>query len=242
MKKIQFTLIELLVVIAIIGILASLLLPALSSAKEMAKQSLCKSNMKQVYLDVLNYSLDYNDYIPAPAGGAGTGNAGGENGMYQLQIYSKHLDEKNLPWNFKVGTYLCPSDAISNHQITNSDERAVTYRVSRYGYDKATGDGTGKTPTRIQSILKAVRNGNPNTADQVIFMTEGDGDVNGYFVTGSTVPNPRPWGNEFQWHLCAFHVRKTGVNLLFFDGHIGETNLVKTYVSGLASANWGYFN
>jgi len=60
-----FTLIELLVVIAIIAILAALLLPAMSKAKESSKRSLCKNNERQILLTMLMYSGDNQGHFPS---------------------------------------------------------------------------------------------------------------------------------------------------------------------------------
>jgi prepilin-type N-terminal cleavage/methylation domain-containing protein/prepilin-type processing-associated H-X9-DG protein len=59
-----FTLIELLVVIAIVAILAALLLPALSMAKERSRRAVCLSNLRQVGLAIHSYAQDNNGEIP----------------------------------------------------------------------------------------------------------------------------------------------------------------------------------
>jgi len=68
MKRRAFTLIELLVVIAIVGILAALLLPALSAAKGQARRTTCLNNLHQINLATRMYTEDHQDAIVLPSG------------------------------------------------------------------------------------------------------------------------------------------------------------------------------
>ncbi|OQA88294.1 MAG: hypothetical protein BWY31_00456 [Lentisphaerae bacterium ADurb.Bin242] len=104
----NFTLIELLIVISIIAILAALLLPALSKAKEKAVGIQCLGQLKQIGLGILNYRSDYNEFWMShnlnSSAAAGTS---GELAGYRCYPWSLKLtEEKYLPENFCA--LMCP--------------------------------------------------------------------------------------------------------------------------------------
>src|ERR1700739_1497620 len=96
-----FTLIELLVVIAIIAILAGLLLPALSSAKQRARTAQCISNLHQISLAYNMYANDFNSLYPESGGSIpwNTLDSGHYGWMQQLVAYIQNTNAYDCPAN-----------------------------------------------------------------------------------------------------------------------------------------------
>ena len=137
-----FTLIELLVVIAIIAILVALLLPAVQQAREAARRSTCKNNLKQIALGLWNYHDTFKVFPPGTIGaldpnqvGTAQANAGfdadfGTTGWSWGAHILPFVDQKPIydRINFKIspGQRTTPGNAVATQQQVYDTMEAVT--------------------------------------------------------------------------------------------------------------------
>ena len=213
MNRKRFTLIELLVVIAIIAILAAMLLPALSKAREKARTIKCVSNFKQAGLAVLMYTNDNKDYL-LPARYVDWFGDGSGWFFYEL---GKYVAGSNSDARTK-SVFQCPS-----HENVDDTWRSYGcgYNIDRFGYQyqRFTTWGAGNSLPNIQKINTIYIGENRDDS--------GTGDPCGMWPASKT-----------KTKIAARH--GNGGNYWYLDGHVGFLTQDTIFNTRTSTTSGGY--
>lgn len=216
--KSRFTLIELLVVIAIIGILASMLLPALQGAKGMAKQITCINNFKQLGAACELYVGDF--------------------GYYPGTRYGFKIDGTALTWDEMISMYLPDNSGIRFGSLYGGVSKYACPAVVPGKDGNATSGGSGSGAWNNGSdyhglgsyrITIALNPKNLNTGGPSYLLA----GKTLFYAKGPNFPNPSrlmtaadaygvAWYaslNEKYCEMRYWHSNFTGANVLYGDGH-----------------------
>jgi len=232
MKRPKFTLTELLIVIAIIAILASLLLPALNSARQKAKGIQCAGNLKQFSTATVMYSQDFNDFSVCLSSTGG-------NSIWQIALRPyvgkkiSTLSSVNRNW----GKLYCPALVLSG-----TDAGKEGQDISRsYGVISA---ANFTDTAQTKKFIKVNKIASPS---RHFYFLDGVSELLNYMTasveTWNTVRENRTTGGFYN-HPAYRHSQK--VNGLCYDGHVATFKPAEVYdlpywtSGGKCWAKWNY--
>lgn len=204
-KRKGFTLIELLVVIAIIAILAAILFPVFAKAREAARATSCKSNLKQIGLAMNMYKQDYDETLPFSVNGQNNFAWGSD--TYWAYFY--------LPYTKNQQIWACPSAKDAN------------CKRSSYGLSGFL-DGTATTSGLSDAAIVEPA-GTIFAHDSYESRMDDNGDM--MCVSGSNTEGLIQ-ANDIRYKTEAWRHSDT-CNVLFCDGHVKAFVKAPTYPRAL---------
>ena len=202
-----FTLIELLIVIAIIALLAAILFPVFARARESARRSSCQSNMKQIGLALLQYTQDYDEFMPAVRGG--------DNGATDWHNHAQAYAKSNQ-------ILACPSGG--NRQTTGTrtgtepaggryNGGPISYFAQRIPQGSTASGGHGAWATSDIRPLKMSIFAHPS---ETIWVVEAELSKFPWINVNDT----GTCADNTQYGSCMWFGHLGTANFLFVDGHV----------------------
>lgn len=213
-KQDGLTLIELMVVIAVIGILATLLLTAVSQSKRRAQQIQCVNNLRQIGVGLQNFLANNHGYISwfAKAGADYPGTWIGQMENYGLEISKPGTNY------FQTGTWRCPSAQFGSWSTRPEHPSFADYGYNGFGVGNSRTNALGLYGHYSRSSGTIVPIGESEVivpSDMMAFGDSFDGDIGLMRVNAGDLIR---YGNTLTRH-------QGKANVLFCDGHVESPKL-----------------